>query len=70
MAGAAYGSEHIMALDILKKVKSANGLVVGIILKPFSFEGQRRRDEVGYLQLNCLDSFTMKRARKKGSTEV
>lgn len=49
VAGAAYGSDDIMALDILKTVKSANGLVVGIILKPFSFEGRRRQDEVKIL---------------------
>lgn len=57
VAGAAYGSEHIMALDILKKVNSVNGLVVGIILKPFSFEGQRRRDEVKAL-VDKLKEFT------------
>ncbi|KAL1803508.1 hypothetical protein ACET3Z_032155 [Daucus carota] len=46
VAGAAYGSEYRVVLDILKTVKSANGLVFGIILKPFSFEGRRRRNEV------------------------
>lgn len=46
VAGAAYGSEYRMVLDILKTVKSANGLVFGIILKPFSFEGRRRINEV------------------------
>lgn len=46
VAGAAYGSECRMVLDILKTVKSADGLVFGIILKPFSFEGRRRRNEV------------------------
>lgn len=46
MASAAYGSDHMRVADILKRVKSANGLAVGIILKPFSFEGRRRKDEV------------------------
>ncbi|XP_057478095.1 protein ACCUMULATION AND REPLICATION OF CHLOROPLASTS 3, chloroplastic isoform X2 [Actinidia eriantha] len=46
VATAAYGSEHITVVDILKRVKSANGLVVGIMLKPFSFEGRKRQDEV------------------------
>ncbi|XP_074341776.1 protein ACCUMULATION AND REPLICATION OF CHLOROPLASTS 3, chloroplastic isoform X2 [Apium graveolens] len=46
VSGAAYGSEFRMLLDILKTVKSADGLVFGIILKPFSFEGRRRRNEV------------------------
>ncbi|KAA8529925.1 hypothetical protein F0562_034471 [Nyssa sinensis] len=46
VASVAYGSDHNTAIDILKTVKSANGLSVGIILKPFSFEGRRRQDEV------------------------
>ncbi|PIN12681.1 hypothetical protein CDL12_14707 [Handroanthus impetiginosus] len=46
VASAAYGSDHITALEVLSKLKSGNGFVVGIILKPFSFEGQRRQDEV------------------------
>ncbi|KAI3453226.1 hypothetical protein Pfo_009889 [Paulownia fortunei] len=46
VASAAYGSDHITALEVLSNVKSGNGFVVGIILKPFSFEGQRRQDEV------------------------
>ncbi|XP_011070512.1 protein ACCUMULATION AND REPLICATION OF CHLOROPLASTS 3 [Sesamum indicum] len=46
VASAAYGSDHITALEVLSNVKSANGFVVGIILKPFRFEGQRRQDEV------------------------
>ncbi|XP_012846164.1 PREDICTED: protein ACCUMULATION AND REPLICATION OF CHLOROPLASTS 3 isoform X2 [Erythranthe guttata] len=46
VASAAYGSDHITALEVLSNAKSANGFVVGIILKPFSFEGQRRLDEV------------------------
>ncbi|KAL0326784.1 UNVERIFIED_CONTAM: protein ACCUMULATION AND REPLICATION OF CHLOROPLASTS 3 [Sesamum angustifolium] len=46
VASAAYGSDHITALEVLSNVKSGNGFVVGIILKPFRFEGQRRQDEV------------------------
>ncbi|KAM3705615.1 hypothetical protein ACJW31_03G093600 [Castanea mollissima] len=38
--------DHITAVDILSTIKSANGFTVVIILKPFSFEGQRRQDEV------------------------
>ncbi|KAG5628739.1 hypothetical protein H5410_000456 [Solanum commersonii] len=45
VASAAYGTDHVPALDIIRKLKSTNGLAIGIILKPFSFEGQRRYDE-------------------------
>lgn len=38
--------DHVTAVDILRTIKSANGFTVVIILKPFSFEGQRRQDEV------------------------
>ena len=46
MASAGYGLDLITAIDILKTIRSANGFVVTIIMKPFSFEGQRRQDEV------------------------
>ncbi|KAL1556488.1 protein ACCUMULATION AND REPLICATION OF CHLOROPLASTS 3-like isoform X1 [Salvia divinorum] len=46
VASAAYGSDHNTALEVLSNVKSGNGFVVGIILKPFGFEGKRRQDEV------------------------
>ncbi|KAG5531931.1 hypothetical protein RHGRI_026514 [Rhododendron griersonianum] len=46
VATAGYGADHIRAVDMLKTVKSSNRLVVGIILKPFSFEGRRRQDEI------------------------
>ncbi|KAK9106450.1 hypothetical protein Syun_022461 [Stephania yunnanensis] len=36
-------------MELLKAVKSAHGLAVCIILKPFSFEGKRRKDEVNDL---------------------
>ncbi|KAG5531932.1 hypothetical protein RHGRI_026514 [Rhododendron griersonianum] len=50
-----YGADHIRAVDMLKTVKSSNRLVVGIILKPFSFEGRRRQDEVKDLIENLQD---------------
>lgn len=46
MASAGYGLDLMTAIDILKTIRSANGFVVTIIMKPFSFEGQRRQDEV------------------------
>ena len=46
VASAGYGLDLITAIDILKAIRSANGFVVTIIMKPFSFEGQRRQDEV------------------------
>ncbi|XP_038720569.1 protein ACCUMULATION AND REPLICATION OF CHLOROPLASTS 3 isoform X2 [Tripterygium wilfordii] len=49
VASAGYGSDDITAIDILKAIGSANGFVVAIVLKPFSFEGQRRKDEVKVL---------------------
>lgn len=49
VASAAYGTEDTVALEILGTTKSENGLVVGIILRPFSFEGQRRQEEVNHL---------------------
>ncbi|KAJ8574260.1 hypothetical protein K7X08_026065 [Anisodus acutangulus] len=49
VASAAYGTDHVPALDIIRRLKSRNGLAIGIILKPFSFEGRRRYDEVTYL---------------------
>ncbi|XP_011021692.1 PREDICTED: protein ACCUMULATION AND REPLICATION OF CHLOROPLASTS 3 [Populus euphratica] len=46
VASAGYGLEHITAIDILKTRRFRNGFTVAIFLKPFSFEGQRRQDEV------------------------
>lgn len=46
MASAGYGLDHIAAVDILRTIRSVNGFIVVIILKPFGFEGQRRHDEV------------------------
>lgn len=71
MASAGYDLDHSAAIDILKTVRSANGLVVAIVLKPFSFEGRRRLDEVkdlaGKLQdhINfCIDVDTDKLLKK------
>ncbi|KAL2541335.1 Protein ACCUMULATION AND REPLICATION OF CHLOROPLASTS 3 [Abeliophyllum distichum] len=50
VASAAYGSDHITALDILRIIKSGNGFVICVILKPFRFEGQRRQYEVKDLE--------------------
>ncbi|XP_028752621.1 protein ACCUMULATION AND REPLICATION OF CHLOROPLASTS 3-like isoform X2 [Neltuma alba] len=46
VASAGYGSDHSVAIDVFKTIKSSNGLTVAIILKPFVFEGLRRQDEV------------------------
>lgn len=46
MASAGFGTDHIAAMELLNSVKSAGGLAVAILLKPFSFEGQRRVEEV------------------------
>jgi len=46
VASAGYGSDHIVAFDIFETVRSTNGLTIAIVLKPFSFEGLRRKDEV------------------------
>ncbi|KAI3982976.1 hypothetical protein MKX01_010459 [Papaver californicum] len=49
VASAGYGLDHIKAIELLREIKSANGFSIGIILKPFSFEGRRRQDEVNDL---------------------
>ncbi|XP_019709803.2 protein ACCUMULATION AND REPLICATION OF CHLOROPLASTS 3, chloroplastic isoform X3 [Elaeis guineensis] len=46
VATAGHGLDHITAIELLNAVKLAGGLTVAIILKPFSFEGQRRQEEV------------------------
>ncbi|KAM0961003.1 hypothetical protein ACFX13_020756 [Malus domestica] len=45
VASAGYGLDLMVAIDILRTIRSANGFVVTIIMKPFSFEGQRRQVE-------------------------
>ncbi|MCL7049895.1 hypothetical protein MKW94_001554 [Papaver nudicaule] len=49
VASAGYGLDHIKAIELLGERKSADGFSVGIIMKPFSFEGRRRQDEVNDL---------------------
>ncbi|GMH23941.1 hypothetical protein Nepgr_025784 [Nepenthes gracilis] len=49
VAGAGYGDDHVTTADILRTIKSTGGFVVAIVLKPFSFEGRRRQDEVRVL---------------------
>ena len=36
----------ITATELLSAVKSAGGVSVAVLLKPFTFEGQRRLEEV------------------------
>ncbi|KAK3421386.1 hypothetical protein EUGRSUZ_G02041 [Eucalyptus grandis] len=61
VASAGYGSDHTIAWDILRQVKSANGFAVAVFLKPFSFEGRRRQDEVKDLvdKLKELTTFSI-----------
>ncbi|KAH9611373.1 hypothetical protein KSS87_021304 [Heliosperma pusillum] len=49
VASAGYGDDYIVAAEILRAIRSGNGLVIAVVLKPFSFEGQRRQDEVKML---------------------
>lgn len=46
VASSGHGLDHITAIELLNVVKSAGGLAVAILLKPFNFEGQRRQEEV------------------------
>ncbi|KAH0990834.1 hypothetical protein GBA52_002317 [Prunus armeniaca] len=55
VASAGYGLDLMIAIDILRKIRSANGFVVTIIMKPFSFEGQRRQAEVKDLMEKLQD---------------
>ncbi|XP_021727938.1 protein ACCUMULATION AND REPLICATION OF CHLOROPLASTS 3-like [Chenopodium quinoa] len=49
VASAGYGDDHVTAIDTLRAIRSSGGLVIAVIVKPFSFEGQRRQDEVKIL---------------------
>ncbi|KAJ6846151.1 protein ACCUMULATION AND REPLICATION OF CHLOROPLASTS 3 isoform X1 [Iris pallida] len=49
VASTGHGLDHIAAIELLNTVKSAGGLAAAILLKPFSFEGQRRQEEVDAL---------------------
>ncbi|KAL5721614.1 hypothetical protein ACHQM5_005235 [Ranunculus cassubicifolius] len=55
VATAGYGSDHLTAIELLGAVKSEAGLAVGIVLKPFGFEGQRRHEEVTELVTKLQD---------------
>ncbi|WOL18197.1 protein ACCUMULATION AND REPLICATION OF CHLOROPLASTS 3 isoform X2 [Canna indica] len=55
VATSGHGMEHITALELLDAVKSAGGLSVAILLKPFNFEGQRRQKEVEKLEIKLKD---------------
>ncbi|XP_059649815.1 protein ACCUMULATION AND REPLICATION OF CHLOROPLASTS 3, chloroplastic isoform X2 [Cornus florida] len=57
VASAGYSSDHVTAINNLKTVNCANGLSVSIIVKPFSFEGRRRQDEVKDL-IDKLQEYT------------
>ncbi|KAG2254289.1 hypothetical protein Bca52824_084425 [Brassica carinata] len=49
VASAGYGSDQVEAINILSAVRSEGGLAVAVLLKPFSFEGRRRLEEVNEL---------------------
>lgn len=49
VASAGYGSDHVEAINILSAVRSEGSLAVAVLLKPFSFEGRRRLEEVNEL---------------------
>lgn len=53
MASAGYGSDHVEAINILSAVRSEGSLAVAVLLKPFSFEGRRRLEEVVFSCLLC-----------------
>lgn len=58
VASAGYGDDCVIATDILRAIRSGGGLAVAVIMKPFSFEGQRRQDEVKILidrLQNCVN---------------
>ncbi|KAK6931813.1 MORN motif, partial [Dillenia turbinata] len=48
-----YGSDQTAIVDLFKKSRSSDRLAVGIFVKPFGFEGQKRQKEEGiYLNLH------------------
>ncbi|CAL9136575.1 unnamed protein product [Musa acuminata var. zebrina] len=55
VASSGHGLDHITAIELLNVVKSAGGLAVAILLKPFNFEGQRRQEEVKKLEIQLKD---------------
>lgn len=46
MATAGYGSDQAEAINILSAVRTGGNLAVAVLLKPFSFEGRKRLEEV------------------------
>jgi hypothetical protein len=46
VASAGYGSDQVEAINILSAVRSGGNLAVAVLLKPFSFEGRKRLEEV------------------------
>lgn len=46
MVSAGYGSDQVEAISILSAVRSEGNLAVAVLLKPFSFEGRKRLEEV------------------------
>lgn len=46
VASGGYGSDQVEAINILSAVRSGGNLAVAVLLKPFSFEGRRRLEEV------------------------
>ncbi|ESQ27648.1 hypothetical protein EUTSA_v10018185mg [Eutrema salsugineum] len=49
VVSAGYGSDQVEAINILSAVRSRGSLAVAVLLKPFSFEGRRRLEEVNEL---------------------
>ncbi|CAA7042701.1 unnamed protein product [Microthlaspi erraticum] len=49
VASAGYGSDQVEAINILSAVRSEGSLAVAVLLKPFSFEGRKRLEEVNEL---------------------
>uniref|UniRef100_A0A1J3JNL6 Protein ACCUMULATION AND REPLICATION OF CHLOROPLASTS 3 n=1 Tax=Noccaea caerulescens TaxID=107243 RepID=A0A1J3JNL6_NOCCA len=49
VASAGYGSDQVEAINILSAIRSEGSLAVAVLLKPFSFEGRKRLEEVNEL---------------------
>ncbi|KAH0875919.1 hypothetical protein HID58_073281 [Brassica napus] len=49
VASAGYGSDQVEVINILSAVRSGGSLAVAVLLRPFSFEGRRRLEEVNEL---------------------
>ncbi|CAA6663126.1 unnamed protein product [Spirodela intermedia] len=55
VASAGHDRDHIAAITLLNAVKSAGGLAIAVLIRPFSFEGQRRQLEVDDLSKKLQD---------------